>query len=80
MKLPSAEREVLQLLTIVECDRGPFVSIEKLQTELEQRQAVQSPADLFAALRSLRRKQFVAFDSGDAVEVTDTGIAALKAM
>jgi hypothetical protein len=72
---------VLHALSKSDCDRGEFVSIGKLFGDLGEGPGDDESRRGFAtALRSLKRKHFVVFKDGDAVRVTETGIAALAAM
>jgi hypothetical protein len=79
-QMPIAEFGVLHALSKSDCDRGEFVSIGKLFVELEEGPDDCSRASFATALRSLKRKRFVAFKDGDAVRVTESGIAALASM
>jgi uncharacterized protein YjhX (UPF0386 family) len=79
MNISSVETAVLHALVNAECDRGSYVSVDRLCAEVNTARAG-SPSDVLRTLRELRRKHFVVFAEGDAVRITDTGLAALKAM
>ncbi|MGE3993468.1 hypothetical protein [Pseudorhodoplanes sp.] len=80
MEISTAELNILQTLANAEADRGAYMSIDKLCSELSGTRKAVSPSDVLQDLRRLRQKSFVAFDGGDAIEITDTGLAALKSM
>lgn len=80
MDISTAELNILHTLANAETDRGSYMSVDKLCSELSGTRTAVSPSDVLRDLRRLRQKSFVAFDGGDAIEITDTGLAALKAM
>jgi uncharacterized protein YjhX (UPF0386 family) len=80
MEISTVETAVLHALANAECDRGSHVSLNRLCTEVGTARDAESPSEVLRTLRELRRKRFVVFAQGDAVRITDTGLAALKAM
>jgi hypothetical protein len=79
MDLPTIQLNVLKVLCDTHGDRGDFVSIERLIDELDAKRSGQLP-QVGSSLRSLRRQHYVVFRDGDAVKITETGIAALKSL
>jgi uncharacterized protein YjhX (UPF0386 family) len=80
MVISSVETAVLHALVNAECDRGSHVSLNRLCAQVSTARDARSPSNVLRTLRELRRKRFVVFADGDAVRITDTGLAALKAM
>jgi uncharacterized protein YjhX (UPF0386 family) len=80
MVISTVETAVLHALTNVDCDRGSHVSLERLCAEVNTARDARSPSDVLRTLRELRRKRFVVFAEGDAVRITDAGLASLKSM
>lgn len=79
MQIQDTEREVLHVLTSSGCDRGDSMSITRLVFVIEDSTG-QRRAGVTAALRRLKRRELVSFRDGDAVRVTETGIAALASL
>jgi len=78
MQLSNQEIDVLKLVEASESAASPSVNIWELVND--QPSSIANPSELFSTLRQLEKKSLVQVETGDNVQITETGLVALRAL